>query len=365
MGNNKHRGGQMPNKENRRCAILLLAAVAVVMLSIMLAFVVDIGRMLVQRNELQTGTDAGALAGALRLLQSPVGVADSAVATGNRNSVLGTAPNFQVGRMMCGVWDGLPVGGTTPNTWHAGSPHALPCVATDNAVQATGASPSNYLFNGVLNVAATTVRTTAVAWAAPLVTTSSCVKPWGIPYSLLLKRLDPANTDTTRDLTPTDIANLASLPRSSLRFMLKVGSPPTVPGNFGAVAIGGQGANVYRSNIATCNSVMVGPGTVLSTEPGNMVGPTKQGAAVLCQPLYSDGGCGNGHGGVGLPIKAPFWYQATSSQGRFDVTIKIVGSFMLDSVTSNAEVIGHFVGVTDSGPIGTTLGTLVRIVLVQ
>jgi hypothetical protein len=209
------------------------------------------------------------------------------------------------------------------------------------------------------------MTTTATAWAAPTVTTSSCIRPWAIPYSLLLKRIDPTNTDTTRDLTASDLAKLTSLPASSLSFNLKVGSPPTTPGNFGAVDISGTGANNYRNDIGTCSEVVIGPGTVLSTEPGNMVGPTVQGAAVLCQPLYANGACGDGSGGIGLPIKVPLWTSTAKVKGKTSVTVKMVGSFMLDTVTSSAQVIGHFVRIADEGAIGTTPGTLARVVLVK
>ena len=39
----------------------------------------------------------------------------------------------------------------------------------------------------------------------------------------------------------------------------------------------GPGGNNYRNNIATCDPTVIGPGTVLDVEPGNMIGPTSQG----------------------------------------------------------------------------------------
>ncbi len=39
----------------------------------------------------------------------------------------------------------------------------------------------------------------------------------------------------------------------------------------------GPGGNNYRDNIATCDPTVIGPGTVLQVEPGNMIGPTNQG----------------------------------------------------------------------------------------
>src|SRR6185312_8540637 len=128
----------MPRLKNRKGAIMVLAAFAVATLVIMLAFVIDASRLYVQKNELQTASDAAALAGGIQLSHSTQHVSDSAVATGNRNVVLTRNAVFVIDSVRCGVWDGVPVNGVTPNAWHAGSPHALPCVASDNAVQVGG-----------------------------------------------------------------------------------------------------------------------------------------------------------------------------------------------------------------------------------
>src|SRR4029079_2254283 len=62
---------------------------------------------------------------------------------------------------------------------------------------------------------------------------------------------------------------------------LKQGNPQdqVSPGWFQPVVIvpGCTGGNCYRNNIATCAPTVIGPGTVLQVEPGNMIGPTRQG----------------------------------------------------------------------------------------
>jgi hypothetical protein len=325
----------------------------------MLAVVVDISKLYLQRNELQTASDAAAHAGALELpLHDSAHVADSAVAYGRRNTVVGHSAAFPKADVTCGVWDPTAATFTT-------NAKSATCGDSANAVKVVGRDSSQYFFKSVLTAAGVQVTTPAVAWVATTVTSTSCIRPWGIPYWILTKRLDPTNADTTRDLTAHDLGQLATLPQVSLEFKLKVGPAPTVPGNFWGVSIGGTGADQYRTNIETCNPTMVGPGTILDTEPGNMKGPTVQGADVLCQPHYANGACGDGHGGVGIPIKVPLWVSATTVNGKTSVTVKIVGSFALDTVTSSGVVSGHFLQVADEGTIGTTTGTLVRIVLVQ
>ena len=50
-----------------------------------------------------------------------------------------------------------------------------------------------------------------------------------------------------------------------------------VPGNWDPLAIGGNGASTYRSNIAHGEAQVLHAGDSIATEPGNIVGPTAQG----------------------------------------------------------------------------------------
>jgi hypothetical protein len=69
-----------------------------------------------------------------------------------------------------------------------------------------------------------------------------------------------------------------------LELTLKAGSPQdaVAPGFFLPVRLeradgGSTGGSDYRDNIATCNGVPIGIGDELESEPGNMIGPTRQG----------------------------------------------------------------------------------------
>ncbi len=52
-------------------------------------------------------------------------------------------------------------------------------------------------------------------------------------------------------------------------------------GNYGALALGGSGANVYRNNIKNGFLANISTGDLLDTEQGNMSGPTAQGIGDL------------------------------------------------------------------------------------
>lgn len=112
----------------------------------------------------------------------------------------------------------------------------------------------------------------------------------------------------------------------------------------------GPGAANYRANIATCDTTLIGPGTVLEAEPGNMVGPTAQGMRQLValdpyaywDPNLNGTGRGGIRGGcmatgactvsprlVAIPIFNPDAYDAGRASGRitFEV-VKVLGFFV-------------------------------------
>jgi Flp pilus assembly protein TadG len=367
----------------------------------MLAFVVDLSRMYVQKNELQTGTDAGALAGALRLSASTDNVSDSAVATGNRNFVLGKAPTFQAGAVMCGVWDGLPVNGTTPNTWHAGSPHALPCVVGDNAVQLGGTSGSDYLFNGILNAAAVTIQTTAVAWVAPTVDRTSCIKPLAVDYDLLLKALDTFRGGIAR--TPPRVLdgidyNILNTQSAQLTFCLKDGSngssncPNTVntSGSFNIVGLmpGDNGGNQYGNELgAECSEpYSIGQGDNIDVQTGNIVGQTKQGLGNYCSNhtpcvmkfVMYDNPVTNPSATYPSDKPATDGASCSGQTTGTNVCYKVVtiGAAVIDygngngngngGGANNGVITGHFtIAMDPGGSIGVNPGLLKTVILVQ
>jgi hypothetical protein len=57
---------------------------------------------------------------------------------------------------------------------------------------------------------------------------------------------------------------------------LKVGGGSGYCGNYRALALGGNGANVYKDNLANGYSGVLKVGQVVDTEPGNKAGPTDQ-----------------------------------------------------------------------------------------
>jgi Flp pilus assembly protein TadG len=345
----------MQRAKNRRGVMLVVGAVFIVAALSFLAFVVDLSRIYVQKNELQTAADAAALAGVIELTDDTLAVADSASSFSEKNKVFKKAISIPAGDVVCGIWDD-DAGTFTP---------AANCGLQQNAVAVTTRDSASYAFSLLFTQDGKEVQRTSTAFLA-FVNGSACVKPWGIPYPQLTKTLDPGNPDTLRELNQSDLEKLATWPPEMLTFTVKYGDP-TSPGNFGILELpGSTGGNDYRDDIATCNPVLIEIGDTLSVMTGNKVGPTLQGAADLCQPLMANGACEDGKGNTGLVVVAPLYYTPEVCNGtKCDVIIKNLVSFSLDTVTSDANVIGHFVAFTSGGTIGGTPSTIRRPILVK
>lgn len=76
-------------------------------------------------------------------------------------------------------------------------------------------------------------------------------------------------------------------------YTLKYDSGDAKQGNFGALALGGTGASVYRENMKKGYNGWLEVGMKVSTETGNMAGPTNQGLTYRIQSDYGRPDCEN------------------------------------------------------------------------
>jgi hypothetical protein len=208
---------------------------------------------------------------------------------------------------------------------------------------------------------------------------------------------------------------------ANLRFTLKLGQNSNTnngsiddgtlingqPGNFQAVALPKywdfatqslanpgptRGGSAYSDAIAGKNCYSLSIGDSLMTETGNKVGPTVAAADKsdpqtapygVCDSIVDDktnpvtnGNCVNAASptGVGVEIKAAFYFCPSSCQGRSLVGVTLLGSFTLEKIYPNSDpqktwdksqIVGVFNPVSDIGPIGGTATTLRRVILVK
>jgi Putative Flp pilus-assembly TadE/G-like len=297
---------------SERGAVLVQVAIALIGLMALSSFVIDYGIMWVARRQAQNAADAGALAGAVSLgfvdMQNQALARQSALTVGLQNRVWGSAPDITATDVTFPVCPpGSPAAGTNA------------CIRVDAfRNQRAGGNPLPTFFGRLAGVDEQGVRATATAQVL-FGDSTDCVKPFAIADKWIENRNDQGPIGWSEEdtferyvqnganrgelLAPADYyeapgaaggtygPNGTGFTRESTglggsdhgrRIVLKAGNPnqAIAPGWFHPVVINpseGPGGANYRDNIATCDPTVIGEGTILQTEPGNMIGPTAQG----------------------------------------------------------------------------------------
>jgi hypothetical protein len=353
---------------DRRGAAAVLLAVMIIALLGVAAVTVDVSRLLAIRAELQTAVDAAALAGVIELAGGG-GDASRYVAIdyANRNFAENDPVVVQPENVTFGIWD--PFASTfTP----------LPNAAGANAIDVWASKEVGNFLAWALNILRSTAATRATAWAAAPVGETSCVKPWALPEELL----DENNDNVVEEWEVANAIGREFVLKSATggagdelgvsgipSFFYPVVLPPFYDASTGQyVDISGMtGANEYRNNIGTCNPNPVGVGDSLLVEPGNMPGPTVQGARQLCAAIIATY-CYDANGELGVPLIAAFWNSDINPIGRRAVEVATIGGFRLMRVYPEAQhgvVVGRFERMIDGGSIGSGATTLIRPILVR
>ncbi len=265
---------------------------------------VDVGYFYVVRNQLQNAVDSAALAGAEGLMEQPNNFTTSGRAVqlaqqyATKNKAAGLPVNLAASEITFPKANVIKIDITRPaQTFFARAFHLAQINIRVNSVAAvatiTGGggpgswrpwAPMDQFGHGALCVGPNDAdvnvpphgnfSTKTHTWKGIKVNTDRYVSPYdpSVAGTDLTKESDCANV--TGYITPRDVMiNNATI-------LLKNSSWYT-PGNFGAIDLGGTGANVYRANIANGWNGVLNLGDIITTEPGNMVGPTLQGVQDL------------------------------------------------------------------------------------
>jgi hypothetical protein len=327
---------------DERGAVLVHTAVAMLALMAFHAFVIDYGALWVGRRHAQNAADAAALAGALSLAyDDPDDIPraqEAAAAAGVVNLVLGGAPSI------------VPATDVQLVACPPGAP-GLPdtCIRANVYRSAARGNALPTFFAQIMGITSQDMRATATA-QVQTGNAVECMKPWAVadkwdenwengapnsgPWtttSIFDKYMKQGNTyipdpsvttpdvyiaPTTNDpgtgFTPFD-ADGNPTSDYGLPLVLKIGAAENrlSSGWFLALDLlnedgtSGSGAADYRDNIKNCNGTVFQIGDTLnvSSEQGNMMGPTRQGVE------------GGGPGGMGLTEKDPnaTWNTTTRS----------------------------------------------------
>jgi hypothetical protein len=215
---------------------------------------------------------------------------------------------------------------------------------------------------------------TAVAAAQAYdVCSSVCMKPWAIP-----DRWEDANANSqfdTGELYDPQLTGYQAPGDVGLSVTLKVGNPQQTmtPGVFYPVNYPPMdqtpapltGANYYRQWISECEPYLVGIGDRLQIEPGNMVGPTRQGMDELIAldpgatwDSASNTVINSAYGKSPRIALVPLFDPTLApGSGRNYVTVTQVGAFFIEQTGPGGEVTGRFLDYAAPGvPCGTGLG---------
>jgi Flp pilus assembly protein TadG len=331
---------------------------------------IDIGMFMNARSQAQNAADAGALAGAVALTynsytdRTSTGPAvQSAINTATTNTVAG------------GTVSVLPADVTFPN-----DPDGEPTrVAVSVFRSAARNNPIPTLMGGFFGVTQVDVSASATAESGGA-NAETCIKPFTIPDKWIEHQTGTWDPDDTFDLeaskgkplaNPDEYIPLKPRPDPNtyytgynddrdrgLQITLKANNTSQVsPSFYNPWALPGRGgASDYREDIAGCNTSVIEIGALMTAEPGNMVGPTKQGADDLYDKdpnAYWDIPSKSVKGSafrtsprvVVIPLYDPVYYETGKQNGRnADLKIANFLGFFIERMNGN-EVVGRITPV--------------------
>ncbi|NMA67400.1 MAG: hypothetical protein GX957_14400 [Clostridiaceae bacterium] len=139
-------------------------------------------------------------------------------------------------------------------------------------------------------------------------------------------------------------------------YVLKQGGGSGNSGNYGAVELGGRGAQIYFQNIVEGYNDRLMVGDYINTEPGNMSGPTENGINHLISQCNHIPKCTHSSFDPDCPrIITVIIVDNMNVNGRSSVQIIGFASFFLEGVAGSgnkSEVTGRFIRTVTSGENG-------------
>ncbi len=359
---------QRQGRASEQGSMALLGALAMVVLAGMATLAVDYGFLEYKRSQLQNAADAAALAGANVLLQyggNRAAVTNVAVAYGQRNLGDEDGKDLAIRDSDVAYPDISSVQTTVGRTSDRG-----------NAIE---------MFLGRIlgwNTQDITAQSRAALFCS---NTTRCLKPWSPPAKFTWNdRCGTAKYQNNGQLDADNVCEMQSVEVQGYgpsdvgtQIVLKIGDPSgtVTPGHYQpvdypAVNRGNpkSGGDEYRTNIAGCagsNNTGIAVNDQLAIEPGNMVGPTKQGleALIALDPNATWDTSTNAirNSARNDPMTSPrvalipFYDPRYPQQsGRNTVTVYQLGAVFIESLNANGDVTGRFIKTMAVDPVRQT-----------
>jgi Flp pilus assembly protein TadG len=355
---------------NRGQVLLVFVAALLALLGIA-ALGIDAGYMYTVRHELQRCTDAGALAGASAFFDGSW--SDSAIRALADARARAFASKDKVATSTLSASGQVTVGFPAAERVRVAASRTVPLFFSR-------------LFLGPTK----TITAYSVAEASAAGTNVKGLQPWGIPFPWEdtngNDKFDPGET-VHRDC-PDGVPDPSRHFCPGTRIILKIGTPsgnPNQPsgipslqqesGHFFGLALDGTGGTVYRDTIENGSNTPVKIGDSVTLEPGNMVGPTRQGTQALIDadpnstwnaeknlpesdaykitPGTGEKPWMDSPRVIRIPIYDP---ESALTQGRSDMVIAGFAGFWIENIGHQGTIIGRYVQMPAVGEAGPTLG---------
>ncbi len=319
--------------KNEQGTVVVIVALAFAVIMVIVALVVDIGRLYLEYTKLSRGTDAAALAAAQELARNPSGVVEVARDYAQRN---GVDPDNIV----------------------------VSVSASDKTVSVQGTENVTLTFAPIIGIRNSDVKArakaklgsiSAVGGAVPFAVEKQNFK-YGQLYVLKYGASayfdqdgdgipDSADPDDDNDGIPDDEdIDLFTGART---------------GWFGALSLGGTGASIYEQNVKYGYKPVLKVGQILYTETGNISGPTSDGVLFRISECHHTPKCSISGYSPDCPslVWIPVIEPVTSGNQVKQVRIAGFAAFLLQGVGGNGVnnyVKGYFVQEATSGEFGNS-----------
>jgi hypothetical protein len=365
---------------NRGQVLLVFVAALLALLGIA-ALGIDAGYMYTVRHELQRSTDSGALAGASAFFDGSW--SDSAIRAVADARAHAFASKDKVATSTLSASGQVTVGFPAAERVRVDASRNVPL-----------------FFSRIFLGPTKTITAYSVAEASAAGTNVKGLTPWGIPFPWEDKNgnglFDPE--DKVHRDCPDGVIDTSYYFCPGTRVILKIGTPsgnphhpsgiPSLqqePGHFFCLALDGTGGTVYRDTIVTGSQTPLKINDSVTLEPGNMVGPTRQGTQALIDADPTSAWVG---GDVQLPesklykispqpgekpwmesprvIRIPIYDpEVALAQGRSEMVVAGFAGFWIESIGNQGTITGRYVqmpALGEAGPIqGPSSGPVLRV----
>lgn len=260
------------------------------------AYVVDIGLIYVEKVKLSNAIDSAVLAGSLELPKDAIKAKSVAIEYLKMNDV--------------------------------DESKVLITISSDNKdIQIEGIKTVDHIFAPIIGINNSDINASTKAIIAPIKSVKGGVRPFAVEKF---------------DFSYGDVVTL------------KQGAGDGYHGNYGAVALGGTGASVFKSNALYGYGGTITVGDMIDTETGNMTGATNE----IKNYINSEVSSFNDFQRDSIRLWTIPLIDSLLIDGRKDVLVVGFGEFYVESIQNNSgklEIIGRFIRYVRNGEIDITL----------